>query len=269
MTRLTPADLAAILETLRRERPLVHHITNTVTINDCANATLAIGAAPVMAEALGEVADMAALADALVLNIGTLSSRQVAAMVKAGRRANRKGIPVILDPVGAGATKMRTDSARLLLSGLEITVLKGNAGEIGVLAGAEATVRGVDSAGLTGDTAAIAKTFAAEAGLVVAVSGATDIITDGTRTVLVENGHPLMGRLSGTGCMAASVTAAFAAAGSDRVAAAAAGLAAFGLAGERAALQANGPYSFRTALIDALAALAPSDLAAGARIRAR
>ncbi len=267
MDPITPETFAGLLADIRNKRPLVHHITNAVTINDCANVTLAIGGAPVMAEALEEVGEMAALADALVLNIGTLSRSQVLSMLEAGKKANSRGIPVILDPVGAGATSMRTDSARLLLEDLTIAVLKGNAGEIGVLAGADAKVRGVDSAWLNGDVVAIAQTFAREAGIVVAVSGATDIVTDGRRTVLVENGHPMMGRMSGTGCMAASMTGAFAAVTEDRVAATAAALSAFGIAGERAAAQAAGPYSFRTALVDGIAALAPADIAAKARIR--
>ena len=267
MTPITPAALAGLLEELKGRRPLVHHITNAVTINDCANATLAIGGAPVMADAMEEVAEMAALADALVLNIGTLSRTQVLSMLEAGKAANRKGIPVVLDPVGAGASGLRTGSAQMLIEDLEIAVLKGNAGEIGVLAGADAKVRGVDSAGLAGDAAGIARDYARDKKTVVVISGETDIVTDGTRTVLVENGHPMMGRLSGTGCMAASLTAAFSAVTGDRVAAAAAALAAFGIAGERAAVNADGPYSFRTALIDGISTLTPADLAQAARIR--
>jgi hydroxyethylthiazole kinase len=267
MNPVIPDTMAGLLAEIRRKRPLVHHITNTVTINDCANITLAIGGAPVMAEAIEEVTEMVALADALVLNIGTLSRRQVTAMVKAGRRANRKGIPVILDPVGAGATTMRTEAARSLLKELEIAVLKGNAGEIGVLAGTGGNVRGVDSHGIAGDAVTVAQEYARTAGIVIAVSGPTDIITDGSRTVLVENGHALMGALSGTGCMAASLTGAFCAVSGDRLTGAAAALAAFGIAGERAAAAAAGPYSFRTALLDAVATLTPDVLAARARIR--
>lgn len=267
MAPITPAALAGLLDDCRKKRPLVHHITNTVTINDCANVTLAVGGAPVMAEAIDEVAEMAGLADALVLNIGTLSRLQVLSMLEAGKAANRRGIPVILDPVGAGATAMRTRTARQLLDSLDIAVLKGNAGEIGVLAGADAKVRGVDTAGLSGDPAAIARDFAQKEGIVVAVSGATDIVTDGKRTVLVENGHPMMGRMSGTGCMAASITGAFAAVSVDRVTAGAAALAAFGIAGEMAALRAEGPASFRIALIDSVAAITPENIAGRARVR--
>jgi hydroxyethylthiazole kinase len=264
---MTPQSCAELLFTVRAKRPLIHHITNRVTINDCANITLCIGAAPVMAEAPEEAGEMAAMADALVLNIGTLTRHQVDAMLMAGRVANECDLPVILDPVGAGATRMRTDAALMLLDRLEIAVLKGNAGEIGVLAGAGGKVRGVDSLAAGGDTPTIAQAFAEKSGITVVVSGATDIVTDGTRVLLVDNGHEMMGRLSGTGCMAASLAGAYAAVSSDYVISSGAALAAFGLAGERAAARAKGPYSFRTALFDELAALGPDDMIQGARVR--
>jgi hydroxyethylthiazole kinase len=258
------ADLFALV---REKRPLVHHITNYVTVNDCANITLCAGGAPVMADAPEEVTEMTAIAGALVLNIGTLNPGQIASMILAGRMANERGIPVILDPVGAGATSFRTDMVKRLLDELKITVLKGNAGEIGVIAGVEAVVRGVDSYGLAGDPLMIARGLAKTLHCTVAVSGATDVITDGKRSLLVDNGHPLMGSISGTGCMAASVTGAFCAESEDPVLASAAALAAFGLAGERAAVRAGGPLSFKVGLFDELANLTPEDLAAGAKIR--
>ncbi len=266
MKPISAKTIADLLSKVRKRRPLVHHITNTVTINDCANATLAIGGAPVMAEAIEEVAEMAGLADALVLNIGTLSQAQIRSMLEAGKAANRKGIPVILDPVGAGATSLRTSSAKMILREVDIAVLKGNAGEIGVLAGAEAKVRGVDAAGLEGDPAAIALAYARTTGTVVAVSGATDIVTDGKQIVLIRNGHPMMGRMSGTGCMAASVTGAFSAVTKDRVAAAAAAFVAFGIAGEMAAVPGAGPSTFRTNIIDCLAGIGPDDIKKHARL---
>ncbi len=252
---------------LRENRPLVHHITNYVTVNDCANVTIAAGAAPVMADAPEEVCEMVTFAGALVLNIGTLNRGQIESMILAGGMANDRKIPVILDPVGAGATRFRTDSALRILDELEITILKGNAGEIGVLAGAEAHVRGVDSFGMTGDPVSIARQFAKRAGLTVVISGVTDIVTDGDRILLVDNGHPMMGSISGTGCMAASVTGAFAAVSDDPVIAAATALAAFGIAGEKAASGSRGPYTFKVALFDELAALQPNDLVSGAKIR--
>jgi hydroxyethylthiazole kinase len=249
------------------KHPLVHHITNYVTVNDCANITIAAGAAPVMADAPEEVCEMAGLAGALVLNIGTLDKEQVESMILAGGLANDRQIPVVLDPVGAGATRFRTRTALRLMDELRITILKGNAGEIGILAGAEASVRGVDSCGMTGDPVTIARKFAEASGIPVVVSGSTDIVTDGKRVLLVGNGHPLMGTISGTGCMAASVTGAFAAVSDDPVNASAAALATFGVAGEKAAAYAHGPYSFRTALFDELAALTPEEVELCARIR--
>ena len=254
---------------VREKRPLVHHITNYVTVNDCANITISVGAAPVMADAPEEVCEMVTFADALVLNIGTPNRGQIEAMILAGGMANDRRIPIILDPVGAGATRFRTDSALRLLDELKITILKGNAGEIGILAGAEAHVRGVDSHGMTGDPLRIAQHFAKESGVTVVISGAIDIVTDGKRILLVENGHPMLGSISGTGCMAASVTGAFASVADDPVIASAAALAAFGIAGEKAAAGARGPYSFKTALFDEMAALKPEDLTSGARISIR
>jgi hydroxyethylthiazole kinase len=266
MKNTTISDLFA---RVREKRPLVHHITNYVTVNDCANITISAGAAPVMADAPEEVCEMVTYASALVLNIGTLNKGQVESMLLAGGMANDRKIPVILDPVGAGATCFRTESAQRLLDELKITILKGNAGEIGTLAGAEAHVRGVDSHGVTGDPEKIAQNFAKRANMTVVVSGATDIVTDGRRILLVENGHPMMGGISGTGCMAASVTGAFVSVTDDPVIASAAALAAFGIAGEKAAACARGPGSFKTALFDEMAALKPEDLASGARIRIR
>ncbi|WAI02526.1 hydroxyethylthiazole kinase [Methanogenium organophilum] len=264
---MDPKSIADALTAVRHSRPLVHHITNTVTTNDCANITLCTGAAPVMAAAPEEAGEMAALAGAVVLNIGTLSAAQVESMLIAGRAANERGIPVILDPVGAGATAMRTEACERLLAELDIAVLKGNAGEIGVLAGAGGEVRGVDSAGLAGDPAAVAASCARTYGTVVVMTGPEDYISDGERTLVVGNGNPLMGCLSGTGCMTASVVGAFVAAGDDAVVAAAAACASFSRAGERAAELARGPYSFRTALFDEMANLTEDDLAAHADVR--
>lgn len=258
---------AGLFSLVRQKRPLVHHITNSVTINDCANITLCAGAAPVMAEAPEEVADMTGISGALVLNIGTLSMAQVESMILAGSRANELNIPVILDPVGAGATRMRTAAVMRLLDRIDISILKGNPGEIGVISGYGGTVRGVDSGGVSGDPLTIVRECAMVTGAVVAMTGETDIIADGRRIFLVRNGTSMMGGLSGTGCMASSVTGAFAAVSDDMTAAAVAALAAFGLAGERAADGCSGPYSFRTALFDAMDALTPAELAAGAKVR--
>ena len=264
---MTPTQLSDLLARVRKNHPLVHHITNYVTVNDCANITICAGGAPIMADAIEEVAKMTGIVGALVLNIGTLNCNQIDSMIAAGHTANEKKIPIIFDPVGAGATRFRTETARRLLEELDITILKGNTGEIGVLAGADGKVRGVDSAGLTGDPIAIAKAFAARSGLTVAVSGPTDIVTDGRHVLLVENGHPMMGGISGTGCMAASVTGAFAAESDNPVQAAAAALAALGIAGERAAARSRGPYSFKVALFDELSLLTPAEFGAAAKLR--
>ena len=268
-TAMNSKNLSELLARVRMKRPLVHHITNYVTVNDCANITISAGAAPVMADAVEEVCEMVTYASALVLNIGTLNKAQIESMLLAGGMANDRQIPVILDPVGAGATCFRTESALRLLDELKITILKGNAGEIGTLAGAEAHVRGVDSHRVTGDVKKIARHYAKRAGITVVVSGATDIVTDGSRIFLVENGHPMMSSISGTGCMAASVIGAFVSVTDDPVIASAAALAAFGIAGEKAAAGARGPGSFKVALFDEMAGLKPEDLASGARITTR
>lgn len=256
-----------IFATARAQTPLIHHITNYVTVNDCANITLCAGGAPVMAHSPDEIEEMVQYAGALVLNIGTLDQAQIESMLLVGKAAGKREIPIILDPVGAGATTLRTNAARRLMTELSISVLKGNAGEIGVLAGVDAKVRGVDSAGISGDPISITTEYASRSDVTIVMSGQTDIVSDGSRTLLVENGHSLMGAISGTGCMAASVTGVFAASGKDFVTSSAAALATFGIAGEKAANLAKGPGSFKTALFDSLAALNPDDLAKDARIR--
>jgi hydroxyethylthiazole kinase len=260
-------ELGKLLEAIRSERPMVHHITNYVTVNDCANITMCIGAAPVMAHSVDEVAEMVAMAGALVLNIGTLDAGQIEAMLIAGKRANELKIPVVLDPVGAGATRLRTSSARKLIGDLKLAVIKGNAGEVATLAGEEASVRGVDSMSVKKDIIGIATKFAGIIGTTVAITGKTDIVSDGKSTLLVDNGHQLMGSFSGSGCMAASVCGAFAAVSGDRLKSTVAALAAFGIAGENAARKAKGPGSFKVALFDAVAALTPAELAKRAKLR--
>jgi hydroxyethylthiazole kinase len=261
------SDYADALRRVREKRPLVHHITNYVTVNDCANITLCVGGAPVMADAVEEVEEMVHLAGALVLNIGTLNSGQVGSMLMAGRMANKLSIPIVLDPVGAGATKLRTEVALKLLKELDISILKGNAGEIGVLAGTGGIVRGVDSMGVQGDPAKVSCELARSLDATVIMSGATDVISDGKRTFLVDNGHPLMGSISGTGCMAASVAGAFAAVNDDKVLAATAAMVSIGIAGEKAAKKAAGPGSFKVSLFDEMAALAPEEMARSAKVR--
>jgi hydroxyethylthiazole kinase len=250
----------ASLARIRAEKPLVHQITNYVVMNETANATLALGALPVMAHAGEEVEEMVTLASALVLNIGTLSPHWVDAMLLAGRAANAKGIPVVVDPVGAGATRYRTETATKLLDEIDVSVVRGNAGEIATLVGVEAEVRGVESI----EAASDARRLAAEAGKIVgaaAVTGAVDYISDAERMVAVSNGHPLLGAVSGTGCMATAMIACFhAVTPDDPISAAANGLGAFGVAAEDAARDAAGPGTFHARLYDALANLEPEQL---------
>jgi hydroxyethylthiazole kinase len=254
------------LERIRAQKPLVHHITNLVVMSDTANVTLLVGALPVMAHAREEVADMVNLAGALVLNPGTLEPDWVEAMILAGRRANERGIPVVLDPVGAGATPYRTQTNLRLLRELRVAIVRGNAGEIGTLSGAGGVVRGVESIVGVEDPVAVAQNSARRWGAAVAITGKRDIVGDGERALGVDNGHPWLTAVVGTGCMSTTMVAAFAAVEADPLVAAAGGLACFGLAAERAAREARGPASFKDALFDALYQLTPDQLAEGARV---
>lgn len=261
---LSPAKTLGLL---RERRPLVHQITNYVVMNETANATLALGALPVMAHAREEVEEMVALAGALVLNIGTLSPHWVDAMVLAGKAANEHGIPVVLDPVGAGATRFRTETARRLLDEMKVAVVRGNQGEIATLVGVEAEVRGVESIGAGAEPADLARAAARSLGLVAAVTGPVDHVSDGDGLLAVANGHELLTTVTGTGCMSSAVIGCFLAVARDRPCEAAAeALAAFGVAGEDAARDAQGPGSFHVGLYDALAALDPDTLDARAKI---
>jgi len=253
------------LRRLREAKPLVHQITNYVVMNETANATLALGALPVMAHAREEVEEMARIAGALVLNIGTLSPHWIEAMLLAGRAANEAGVPVVLDPVGAGATTYRTETARRILAEVDVAILRGNAGEVATLVGVEAEVRGVESIEVAGDAAELARAAAQSLGVVASVTGPIDHVSDGERGAAIANGHPLLASITGTGCMSSAVTGCFAAV-SDAFAAAVDALVAFGVAGEDAARDAKGPGSFHVALYDALAALDPATLDERARV---
>jgi hydroxyethylthiazole kinase len=259
---------AAALARLRERKPLIHHITNLVVMNDAANVTLHLGGLPVMAHDRREVAEMVAHAGALVLNVGTLSEEWVTAMQLAAQAAAERGTSVVLDPVGAGATRVRTETDRQLLSELSITAVCANAGEVAALAGATSEVRGVESISAPADIAAVARQLAARHRTVMAVTGVRDLITDGERLLAVDNGHRWLATLTGTGCMATTAVAAFAAVESDALLAAAFGLATFGFAAELAAAHAAGPASFKVALFDQIYHLTPEQLVAGVRISA-
>lgn len=242
--------ISDIFEKVRNNKPLVHHITNWVTIYDCANMTRAFGALPVMAHAKEEAADMASIASAVVLNIGTLTPELIEAMILAGKSANKKGIPVVLDAVGVGATKLRNDKAAELLNSIKISIIKGNASEIAKLAGENVVTKGVESTKVEGSLVEIARKLADERKSVVVITGKQDIITDGKRVYLVNNGHPMMGCMVGTGCMAASIIGAFAGVEKDYAKAAAYALSCYGIAGELAAAKSKGPGSFHEHFYD-------------------
>jgi hydroxyethylthiazole kinase len=260
------AQAAKNLKQVRETKPLVHNITNFVVMNFTANLLLAAGASPVMAHAENEVEEMVSFAKALVLNIGTLDDAWIAAMLKAGRKASALGVPIILDPVGAGATRLRTDAAKRILAETRVTLVRGNASEILALGGTASKARGVDSADSVDAAAGRAVRLAQELGVPVAITGAVDFITDGKRVVRVANGHPLMGRVTGTGCGATAIIGAFAGVDSDPVSAAATALAYYGLAGEYAADGAAGPGTFMIRFIDALHALTLEEVAQGCKI---
>ncbi len=257
----------ATLRTIRERKPLVHQITNYVVMNETANATLALGALPVMAHAVEEVEEMAGIASALVLNIGTLSERWIDAMLLAGRAATARKIPIVLDPVGAGATVYRTATARQLLDAVGVTVLRGNAGEVATLVGAKAEVRGVESMAAGVEPAELAREAARRLGVIASVTGPVDHVSDGERVLAVANGHELLAAVTGTGCMSSALTGCFLAGKPEQpLEAAAEALAAFGVAAEDAATQAEGPGTFHVYLYDALYALDPDTLDARMRI---
>ncbi|MDQ2786953.1 MAG: hydroxyethylthiazole kinase [Chloroflexota bacterium] len=259
---------ARSLSRIAEARPLIHHITNPVVANDVANLTLAFGALPVMADAPEEVAEITEVAQALVLNLGVLSAAKFEAMLRAGRVAAARSIPIVLDPVGAGATAFRTASALRLLAALPITTLRGNRGEIGALLGAGA-MRGVEAVG-TEDPHAIATAAAARFGVVVAVTGVVDVVVGNKQDYAVHNGDPLLPRVTGTGCMASAAVGILLAAGDNAAMQTALALGLYGLAAERAATPTDGgkrpgPGTFRARLLDAVAALSASGVA-GIRI---
>jgi hydroxyethylthiazole kinase len=268
-------NLAEIANLVREKNPLVHCITNYVTVSDCANALLAVGGAPVMADDIAEVEAIASIAQALVINIGTLNERTIRSMEAAGKAAVKRGIPVILDPVGAGASLLRTETALALMKAIRFSVIRGNVSEIRTLLAGSGNTRGVDAnaadekdGGLDAvkkDASALAK----KTGAIVAVTGATDIIGDGIRVCAISNGHPLMSRITGTGCMLSAITGAFCGAAPDRqFEAVAAAVCVMGLAGEKAAPYGlkNGTGTFRVKLIDFLSKIDGKALAKGMKI---
>ena len=261
-------ELGVLLSRLHESKPLIHHITNYVTVNDCANITLGIGASPIMADAIEEAADIAAISCALVLNIGTLNERIIPSMIAAGKSANAKGIPVVLDPVGVGASTLRNDTAIRLINELKLSVLRGNISEIKFIAGLDSETKGVDASesdiSKIDDAGQIAKGLASKYDCTVAISGAVDIISDGNKIFNIKNGHPMLGNLSGTGCMCSSLIGSFCGASPDEVfIASVAAMACMGVAGEDAynaikQVKSDGQRkqaSFHIALLDAVSCM--------------
>jgi hydroxyethylthiazole kinase len=240
------------LKRVRTEKPLIHHLTNWVTIYDCANIVKVFGASPVMAHAKEEVAEMAGISSALVLNIGTLTTDFIDAMVLAGKSANKKGIPVVLDVCGAGATKFRDDKCFEILDEVRVSIIKGNSSEIARMAGESVSTRGVDASTVEKSLQEVARALAEKRNCTVVITGKEDVVADEKRVILVKNGLPMMANIVGTGCMAASVIGTFAAVERDFVAAAVAGLVCYEVAAEIAAAQADGPGSFKEKLYDAV-----------------
>lgn len=255
------------LKLLRERRPLIHNITNFVVMNETANATLSIGALPIMSHAKEEVEEMAGMSNALVLNIGTLTPEWVESMILAGKEANKKNIPVLLDPVGAGATKLRTESSKRIMENVKISVLRGNSAEVSALIGLTSEIRGVESISAAESAYKIAGQAAEKLGCVVAITGRVDVVSDGSRTVKIGNGHHMLGRVVGTGCISNVIIASFMGVEPDAFIAAIGGLTAFGIAGEIAVLDADAkPGTFHMKLYDALYALDPSHIRRLAKI---
>lgn len=257
---------ADIFFRIRKQKPLIHHITNFVVMNDTANLTLHAGALPVMAHAREEVKEMTRVSGALILNPGTLDKEQVEAMNLAGREANVRRVPIILDPVGAGATRFRTKTNLDFLRKLKIAILRGNSGEIGALSGAGGAVKGVESVEGIADPERVARALARAYKTVVVITGKRDIITDGRALYRTDNGHALLAAITGSGCMATTMVGIFAAVEKDYALAAAAALAVYGVAAERAAIGARGPASFKVALLDAVYNLTRAQIINGVRI---
>lgn len=254
------------IDAIRQKAPLVHNITNFVVMNNTANALLALGASPVMAHAPEEVAEMAAMASAVVLNMGTLSECWVEAMLLAGQSALEHNVPIVFDPVGVGATSYRNQTARRIFSQFTPSIIRGNASEIMALAAElldtqqQIKTKGVDSTTASDNAIETAQRLAQQLGTVIAISGAEDFITDGKTVHSLKNGSPMMARVTGMGCTASAITGAFAGVNSDMLEAAAHAMAVMGIAGELATLQSKGPGSLQVNFLDQLYTLTPESI---------
>lgn len=273
--------LEKILKNTAEKTPLVHCITNYVTVNDCANIVLACGGSPIMADDIGEVDDIQSICSSLVINIGTLNERTIASMIRAGKKANELSHPAVLDPVGAGASALRTGTAFKLLKEIKFSVIRGNASEIKCISNGFSSAKGVDAnesdtvrEDNISEAVESAKKLSAKTGAVIVITGAIDIVADKNKAYAIKNGHPLMSKITGSGCMLTCVTASFCAANSgDLTNAAAAAVCAMGLCGELAydkiVKTGGGTSSFRSHLIDAMSGLTPGTLAGGAKLECK
>jgi len=258
---ITATEIYKSIEIIRRQAPVVHNITNYVVMNSTANALLAIGASPVMAHAKEEVEEMVNISSALVINIGTLSEQWVYSMFKAANQARKKGIPVILDPVGAGATAYRTKTAREIINNDPPTIIRGNASEIAALYDDKSKTKGVDSVSSSEATVEIAQKLSEIHKFVICVSGATDYIVSKEKIIKIKNGHPMMAKVTGLGCTASALCSAFAAVEKNPFAATAKAMAVMGIAGEMAAAAATGPGSLQLHFLDCLYRISQDDIA--------
>lgn len=259
-TTISAEALSGAIAAVRAKSPLVQNITNYVVMNNSANALLAIGASPVMAHWREEMEEMTAIAGALVINIGTLDTEWIEGMKAAGIAASRRGTPIVIDPVGAGATSQRTAVALELIELCHPSIIRGNASEIMALVDASVKSKGVDSSASSDDALSAAKMLASSSGAVVVISGATDYITDGSAVHTVEGGDPIMTAVTGMGCTATALVGAFAAVQQDPMIAATAAMAVMSLAGERAAVNARGNGSMQMYFLDELYNLKPETI---------
>ncbi|MDO5521724.1 MAG: hydroxyethylthiazole kinase [bacterium] len=264
------------LENVRKKEPLIHNITNYVTVNDCANILLACGGSPIMADYVGEVEEITAICAGLNINMGTLNPDTISAMVAAGKKSNQLGHPVVLDPVGVGASALRVKAANILTNEVRFTTIRGNSSEIKTLAYGQGTTRGVDAdlvdvvtEETIEDTIVFAKSLSERMGSIIAISGAIDIVADTKKAYVIRNGHAMMSRVTGTGCMLSALTSAYLAANPlTPLEATAAAVCAMGLCGEQAFRrldQLDGNSSYRNYLIDAMYHLDGETLETGAR----
>ena len=260
-TTISSDVLSAAIAAVRTQSPLVHNITNYVVMNNSANALLAIGASPVMAHWVSEMEEMTAIAGALVLNIGTLDDKWIDGMLIAGKAAMRRGTPIVLDPVGVGATSQRTETAMKIIEHCRPTIIRGNASEIMALVDASVKSKGVDSSASSDDALESAKRLAVDTGAIVVISGATDYITNGTDVYTVEGGSPIMTTVTGMGCTSTAIVGAFAAVVEDPMIAATAAMAVMSLAGERAAEYSRGNGSMQVNFLDEIYNLRSLDFA--------